>query len=135
MKKITQQHPAGCGIACVAAVLGISYEEASLLFDKPEYACARGYYCREIVKALRRGCKEYMHAYVKPSKKHLLQRPNTIVYIKKSTRYPLGHYLAHDKKKGWMNPWINFPRIDPARSGWNKRLPGEAQYIIYPAEE
>jgi len=134
MKTVTQQQPAGCGIACVATVLGVSYDRASLLFDNPEHGISRGFYCKEIVQALKKAGKEYAHAWVKPSKKHLLSRQNAIVYIKKSKRYPLGHYLAHHKTKGWMNPWINFPRIDPAKSGWNKRLPGDAQYIIYPVD-
>jgi len=52
MKSITQEEPAGCGIACVAIVLNESYQSTKKLFDNPEYASTRGYYCRELIKVL-----------------------------------------------------------------------------------
>ncbi len=41
-----------------------------------------------------------------------------------------GHYLLRTSK-GWMNPWINWPSINPARAGYEKEFIGEIEWIIY----
>jgi hypothetical protein len=61
-----------------------------------------------------------------------LKVPGTIVYVEKSIKYPLGHYLVKTKQGVWMNPWKNFPSIAPAKSAFQKRLPGTPLYAIYP---
>lgn len=45
----------------------------------------------------------------------------------------MGHYILRTKK-GWMNPWINYPSISPARAGFQKRLPGEVQWILFKSD-
>jgi len=60
----------------------------------------------------------------------LLNQNGAIVFVERSKKYPAGHYLIKTKK-GWMNPWINFPNISSAKSGFQKVLPGKAQWIIY----
>ncbi len=132
MKPITQEHSCGCSVACVASILGISYKRALKLFEKPGYAGARGYYCREIVMALKKGGKEYSYSYLKLGKKKLLEIPFSIIYVRKSKSYPLGHFLARDEKGRWMDPWINYPEVKPAKSGFRKKLPGKASWVIYP---
>lgn len=131
-KPVTQEHAFGCAVACVAYITGKSYKNALKLFRHPEYAATtRGYYCREIVKALKNAGFDYDYCYAKPSKRKLLSLNNIIVFIARCKRYPTGHYLAYKNKK-CMNPWINFPSIIPARSGFSKSLPGKAQWIIFP---
>ena len=61
----------------------------------------------------------------------MLNTEGVIVFIERSKKYPAGHYVIKTKK-GWMNSWINFPNIFPAESGFQKDLPGKAQWIIYP---
>ena len=131
-KSITQEHPSGCAVACVAYIIGNSYKNALKLFKRPDYATSlRGYYCREIIKALKNAGLKYNYCYAKPSKLKLLLLDNIIVFIARSKKYPTGHYLARRNKK-WMNPWINFPNIKPAKSGFSKILPGKVQWIIFP---
>jgi len=59
-----------------------------------------------------------------------------IVFIKRSVRYPAGHYLARMNGQ-WMDPWINFPNdqniknIKNATSGFRKKLPGKPIYALF----
>ena len=131
MKNITQKHGYGCGVACVATILGCAYDTALGKFRNPGNARSKGYTCREIVAALSRGGRGYGYCYLKPAQKHRMKNIGTIVYVAKSKRWPAGHYLVKTEK-GWMNPWINFPLIAPARSGFQSRLPGRAVYAIFP---
>lgn len=130
MKSTTQEEPMGCGIACVAATLKKSYISTKKLFDNPEYASTRGYYCRELVKVLNKKSNNYDFAKASEKNKNLLYHNGTIVFVERSKKYPAGHYLIKTEK-GWMNPWINFPNISPAKSGFQNILPGKAQWIIY----
>ncbi len=131
MKAVTQEHASGCAVACVAAVLGISYKKAIALFDNPEHAGTRGYHCREVVKALGKAGRHYAYSYVKAGR-DAIRLPGSIVFIRKSARYPIGHFLARSDG-AWMDPWINFPQVNPVRSGFRKMLPGKVNWIIRPA--
>src|SRR3989338_10375977 len=130
MRSITQKEPMGCGIACVALALNISYKSAKKLFDNPEYSLSRGYYCKELVRVLNKRKKNYSFSKINEKNKSLLNEERVIVFIEKGKKYPSGHYLIKTKE-GWMNPWINFPIITPAKSGFQKNLPAKAKWIIY----
>ncbi|HLD58016.1 MAG TPA: hypothetical protein VI977_00025 [archaeon] len=135
MKPIAQEDLFGCAVACVAFIIGTTYKKALKLFEHPEDRNLKGYYCRDIVKALDRAGKKYSYAYLKKNKKQVLKTPLYIVYLKKSKEYPSGHYLVRAKNRLWMNPWINFPKIRQAKSGFQTKLPGKPQWIIYLQEE
>ena len=128
-KPITQEHPMGCGVACTASICGISYEKALNLFNK-NHASTRGYYLKEIILALKKRKENYQGSKVNNNTKKYLKMLGSIVFIRRSKKYPAGHYLLKTKK-GWMNPWINHPKISPAKSGFNKKLPGKAQWVLY----
>jgi len=130
MKSVTQEQSMGCRIACVAFALNKSYPNTRKLFDNPEYSSSKGYYLRDLIKVLNRKSKEYLSGKVTDKNRNLLKKEGAIVFIKRCKRYPVGHYLIKTSK-GWMNPWINFPEIKPAKSGFERNLPGEPQWIIY----
>ncbi len=129
-KSITQEESMGCAIACVAFLLRKSYKETKKLFDNPRYSLRRGYYCNEIVKVLNKNGLKYTFSRINRKNKNYIIKFGTIVFIGRSKKYPLGHYLIKTKK-GWMNSWINFPIISPAKSGFQKILPGKAKWITY----
>lgn len=129
---VTQKHGAGCAVACVAWVLNISYDAALKLFSRPKHAIDRGFLCREIVSALNKGGYHYAYCKAIDSTKKLAAIPGVIVFVARSKKYPIGHFLARAPEGSWMNPWINFPCIASAESGFQKRLPGKAQWIVYP---
>ena len=129
---ITQKNPFGCGIACTAFVLGLSYSKTLNLFENGKYKANKsGFYCKEIVNVL--GCEEFSYKYVKDRIKNKIYKDYSIVFIKRSKKYPAGHYLCRYKNK-WMDPWINFLKdqnIKNAKSGFRKRLPGKPIYVIF----
>jgi len=131
VKSITQEEPMGCGIACVAFALRKSYKTTKKLFDNPQYSQSRGYYCKELVEVLNKNGLNYSFKKFKEKYKSLLKKEGTIIFVKRSKKYPLGHYLIKTKR-GWMNSRINFPNISPTKSGFQKKHPKEAQWIIYP---
>ncbi len=120
---IRQEEPAGCAVACVAFICETTYQKAKQFFKKQS---AWGYNCREIAKALKQGGKNYSYYYCNGNK-HF--PANAIVFIKRSKKYPAGHYLVKTSK-GWMDPWRNYPRTFP-KAGYRKKLPGKAIYCIY----
>jgi hypothetical protein len=128
---ITQNHGMGCGVACVAAVTGISYKAALRMFAKPENAWTVGYMCKDLVAALTRMGKPYAYKYLKDKDDPVLKKTGTIVFTHFSKAYPRGHYLARIKG-GWMNPWVNFPEIAPARGSIVRKLPAQPIYAVFP---
>ena len=128
---VLQEDLLGCAVACVAGLRNISYKKAIKYFDNPQNARFNGYYCRDIVTALKRsGVEHPKWIYIKHKEKSKIYCQGTIVFIARDKRYPDGHYLLR-VEKGWMDPWINFPNIGAAKAGIRKRLPGSPIYAIY----
>ena len=133
-KSVAQKDLSGCGAACVAWILDISYDSALLLFKNGrKYAKFRGFTCKEIEQALQKRNLRYQHRYIGNKGIKPIEN-NSIVFIKRSKRYPLGHYLVKTNS-GWMNPWINFPNIQEIKSGFRRKLPGKPIYIVFRAEQ
>lgn len=133
IKAVTQNHGLGCGVACVAAVLEVSYTKALTLFKNPKQAWTKGYYCRDLVFALEAGKRKYSYKHLKSNRDPVLRKAGTIVFTRFSEAYPRGHYFVRTKD-GWMNPWLNYPEIAPAKSGFVRKLPAEASYAIFEVE-
>jgi hypothetical protein len=127
---ITQKHGMGCAVACVAYILGKTYDEALELFDDKTKAWTTGFYCEEIVAALCKGGRKY--DFKQNPDADDLNRNNIIVFRAKSKLYPEGHYVAR-KHAFWMNSWINYPVISPIESGFEDNPFDDAAWIIYPA--
>ncbi|MBP7760922.1 hypothetical protein KA093_03960 [Candidatus Saccharibacteria bacterium] len=138
-KYVAQEDSMGCGVACVANRLGISYANALELFDEPERAGTIGYACKYIVTALQRGGVEARLHHIKRVDRTLvatgeLPLPNgAIVLLEKSVVYPYQHYLLK-VEVGWCDPWINMHEnsdIIHAESGVRSELPGQPYYAVY----
>lgn len=129
---VVQEHELGCGLACVAFVVVKSYQEVLNITGNPSKATQSGYYCKELIGLLHKFKYTYEVKYIKPHIKKLIYTNDTIVFIKRSLRYPFGHYLVYHNGL-WMDPWINFPknnRIEKAKAGFRKRLPGKPIYAL-----
>lgn len=130
---VVQKDVMGCGAACLAFNLGYSYEKAlKLLRSNRVNAINRGFFCRDLVGAFQRAKKVYQYQYVSAKKRNQIYKNGTIVFIKRSKRYPEGHYLCRHKKH-WMDPWINFrtdKNIKNAKAGFRERLPSRPIYAI-----
>lgn len=133
-KPVVQLDKLGCGVACVASFLEISYDEAIFLFDNGnERAKTTGFWCKEIVEALSKKGVTTEYKYLKPKIKRLIYKTGTIVFVRKSKRDPAGHYLLRLNSR-WMDPWKNFyqnKNIEEACAGYIKRLPDRPIYAIF----
>ncbi len=127
---VTQDHTMGCGVACVASVLNISYDNALQLFKNKENAWTKGYMCIDLIYALKKGGKIYSYKQLKILNDPILKKTGTIVFTDYCEAYPAGHYLVR-MENGWINPWVNFPEINPARSGIVEKLPARPIYVIF----
>ncbi len=135
MKAIAQKDLFGCSLACIASITGVSYDEAKkrhLTKEKLRQLQEYGFLCKDLVGILANAGKEYSYKHLKG---HERLPYNAIVFIKRSTRYPYGHYLLKTAN-GWMDPWRNFEfkkaRITEACAGFRKRLPGKPIYAVFP---
>lgn len=131
-KSITQEFDYGCGIACYAFALGLSYSDASEKLGEQQ-AISDRFWVKDLRMALNNAGLLYTSRHIKNGTKQVYAE-GTIVLIRRSKRYPTGHYLIrHDGY--WMDPWINLPfsnDITKAQSGFRKRLPGSAMYALEP---
>lgn len=132
-ESITQEFDYGCGIACYAFALGLTYRQAVNKLGE-EQACSPRFWVKDLTAALNQPGKSYESKHFKPLLRKQLYKEGTIVLIRRSKTYPVGHYLIRHKKH-WMDPWINLSKdrnIENAKSGFRKRLPGSPMYIIFP---
>ena len=132
MKSITQKHAFGCGAVCVAFVTSKTYEEIIKLLGENK-AKEQGFYCKELVQALQKLGKEYEYKYIKPHILSHLDKPGTIIFMKRGKIYPAGHFVVRTEK-GWMDPWINLSEnqdISKAKSGFRKELPEKPIYAVF----
>lgn len=133
MTPITQKHLYGCCAACVAFAVNKEYEEVIDLLAQ-EKANTKGFYCKDLVVALKNYGLSYRYKHVKYNIRNKIKKEGVIVFIAKSQKYPYGHFLIRHGGR-WVDPWINLvldPNISNARSGFRTRLPGKAKRIIYP---
>lgn len=136
MKPVTQLDDYGCGVACVSFITQKEYSNVVKVLGKKR-AQTKGFYCKDLVAALKHFKFDYTRKYLKQPLRTKLYQEGTIALIKKSKRYPAGHYLVRHNRQ-WMDPWINLlfdHEIAHAKSGFRKRLPGKPIYVIFRTEE
>lgn len=130
---VPQEDLMGCGIACVASILGISYAKSKSLFDRHD-GTRPDCYCPDIVRALERGGTGYNWREIRNGER-VDYVPGSIVFVAASKHLPVGHFLVCTGS-GWMDSWINLdisaPDIKGAKAGYRKCLPGRATYYIHP---
>lgn len=131
-KPVKQEDGFGCSIACLAFLTNKTYEEVANNLGR-EKAKTKGFFCREIVNYLKKlGYQAEFH-YLKPKWRKKIYNDRTIVFIKRSKKYPYGHYLVRHQNL-WMDSWINFSYnkdIKNSKAGFRKRLPDKPIYGIF----
>ena len=131
IKPISQEHPMGCSVACVASLCGLSYQEALSLFNTPKLAWGRGFYCGEIVEALTRKKLAYkFEKFINKKHKEILAEPGTIIFTAADKTYPAGHFFLR-AETGWMNPWSNYPQMIPVETSIQTEIYGKISYLIF----
>lgn len=134
IKAVVQENSLGCGVACLAFVLKIPYRKALKLFPNgKEIAQTKGFLCKDISRVIKGAGLKVDCKYINKKSRPAIYRSNTIIFTKRSKKYPFGHYLCRHKNE-WMDPWINFledKNLKNAKSGFRKRLPGKPVYAIF----
>lgn len=129
-KPVRQEDPMGCGVACVAFLLGKSYQQTLKLFPQgKKRAMTVGFTVKMVRTALMSSKESYKQSYLWPTIRHLIYQNGSIVYLKHSKKFPYGHYIARSNGI-WMNPWINLPE-KPIKAGFQKRLPEQPSFVIF----
>ncbi|MGD9983742.1 MAG: hypothetical protein AB7S51_06245 [Porticoccaceae bacterium] len=122
---VSQLDKWGCGVACVASALAISYAEAKRrlveakgggIDEEPS-----GLELEPILEVLKTSGKSFRKIYTGRN-----LPIGTIVFLSETVgRYAgFGHYLLKTKD-GWMNPWANMLEKKP-RAAYQPRLPNNA---------
>lgn len=134
-RPVAQENPLGCAVACVASLCHLSYQEALLLFENPENAWVRGFYCEEVMAALSKMKLSYDFSFYDHFKhRSSIHQPGILVFIEPCPLYPAGHYFLR-VQGGWMNPWSNFPQMRPVISEIQTELPGRISHVLFPSVE
>ena len=103
-KHITQLHPSGCAIACIAKALNLSYSGVlRKVKNGKSLASFRGFYCKDVVRIMAAFGKQSDFFYVSKKVRRQIYKDGSIVFIKRDKRYPQGHYLCRTKNL-WMDP-------------------------------
>jgi hypothetical protein len=134
-KSITQEMPNGCGIACFAFVAGISYKETEDFLGE-EQAKSNRFILKHFREELDRFGLKYTSKHVRPDQT-IDPIEGTIVLLRRSKQFPVGHYLAYHEGK-WMDPRINLENdrmFNNPESGFRDVLPGQVMYVLTPIDE
>lgn len=132
-RSITQEYDFGCGIACYAFALKVSYKQAEKLLG-PKQSKSTRFWVKDLTMRLNEAGLSYKSRHLDKSLKDHIYKDGTIVLIRRSKKYIAGHYLIRHEGL-WMDPWINLPKdnnIENANSGFRKRLPGSPIYALFP---
>jgi hypothetical protein len=129
---VTQDHPLGCAVACVAFLTGKSYQRALKKFPRPDFAWTRGFYCPEIVTVLADSGLHYTWRKLNACTRHKPIPDGSMIFVGPSDRYQYGHFLVKCSERRYMNPWKNSPVMTPAKSGFDRLPYGTVTYVIEP---
>lgn len=132
---ITQEDEMGCGAACVAFIANITYIQAVNVLGQAK-ARTVGFHLKELVDGLGHFRLSYKFKLMKPKVEPSIYQEGVIVFIKRSHKYPYGHYLIRHNSL-WADPWVNLvidKNIANAKSGYRQRLPGKPQWVILPLD-
>src|SRR5689334_16837872 len=110
MKPVKQEDGLGCGVAVTAFILQITYQAALKLFTdgKRRVKEKANFYCPEITNILNNAGFNYRWIKLPKGMKEVEIPPLSIVFVKRSSKLPFGHFLAKYNDQ-WMDPWINLP--------------------------
>lgn len=134
-KSVTQEMPNGCGVACFAFVAKLTYKQSEAFLGE-EQAKSNRFIVKHFRDELNRFGLHYVSKHVRPGQT-VDPTEGTIVLLRRSKQFPVGHYLAyHDGK--WMDPRINLADdrgFEDPESGYRHELPGDVMYVLMPSED
>ena len=126
---VVQTEEWGCGVACVASFLGVSYNEARDLLRKYKdgktvNAHPKGLELHHIALAL----QERGYRVIADWKESDRYPQGTIVCISGKHPYDGDHYILKTPK-GWMDPWHNLDS-KPRRANFRRDFPEGTEFLV-----
>lgn len=118
-ESITQEFDYGCGIACFALALDVTYKQAANRPGDLQYNSTR-FWIKDFTK------------YMKAPTMRRIYKEGTIISMRKLKPYPTGNYLIRHKNH-WRDPSINLPSnkyIKHIKSGFRKQLSGKPMFAL-----
>ena len=125
---MSQEDEWGCGAACVASLLGVTYQEAKKLVEdikgRSVNAKPHGLELHHIALTLQaEGIKviaDWAPTVIFPN--------GTIVCIGGKSHYKYEHYLLKTPS-GWMDPWYN---LDPEKkvARYRENFPEDSEFLV-----
>lgn len=124
---VTQEDEWGCGAACVASLLGISYAKAKQLVEKIKgqsvNARPRGLELHHLALALKKKSVKVIADW------NPIEIPNgTIVCISGDPPYDGDHYMLKTPH-GWMDPWYNLDE-SKMEAKYRKKYPKGTSFLV-----
>ncbi|MBI5391175.1 hypothetical protein HZB02_06825 [Candidatus Woesearchaeota archaeon] len=129
---VAQESAMGCSVACVAFVCCMPFKQALRLFKDPQRVGSKGAGCMEICAALKKQGRSYTWKKINSMRDPLLKRKGAIIYAAPTLKETGDHYVVFVGKRKYMNPWINFPNMNPVQAGFAQKIPGKPTYVMYP---
>ncbi|HRF53390.1 MAG TPA: hypothetical protein PK027_02880 [Aquimonas sp.] len=124
---IKQEDEWGCGAACVASLLGISYREAKNLVEEVKgssvNAPPHGLELHHLALAL---WKKRVKVVADWNPKEIPH--GTIVCISGDAPYDGDHYMLKTPF-GWMDPWYNIGTL-PRKANFRQSYPGGTEFLV-----
>jgi hypothetical protein len=130
---VVQEEEWGCGAACVASLLGVSYEDAKTLVEEEKGIAIDKGDCKNLLYpgldlhhlALALKKKIIM---VADWRKHRDFPDGTIACIGDDDKYKDEHYILKTPH-GWMDPWLNMGE-KPMKAGYRKQYPKGTWFVV-----
>lgn len=91
-ESVTQEFDYGCGIACYAFALGLTYRQAADRLGEEQANSVR-FWVKDLTTALNKAGVLYESKHCKPYLYKRIYKEGTIVLIRRLKTYPAGHYL------------------------------------------
>ena len=131
---VKQEDEWGCGAACVASLLGISYREAKTLVEEQK---GIGVDAQDPVKGIGYGLELHHLGHALKAKginvvEDWRKKENfpdgTIACIRDEGEYKDYHYILKTPH-GWMDPWHNMGK-KPKKAGWRDQYPEGTECVV-----
>ena len=126
---VVQKEEWGCGVACVASFLGVTYDESRELLRKQKngrtvQAAPKGLELHHIALALQEKGYRVIADWLEPGR----FREGTIVCISGAAPYDGHHYMVKTRQ-GWMDPWHNLG-TKPRKAGFRQSYPDGTEFLV-----
>lgn len=134
LRPVAQEDEWGCGVACVASILGWSYGRAKDLLEiykggkiDQKTQEGKGLLLHHIALALQKQNYHVVADWDEPER----YKPGTIVLVGvEDGPVDQEHYIVRTADRRWMDPWINYPKRNVREAGLRDDFPPGKTFFV-----